>query len=295
MDPTFSQLRAFVCLAEELHLGKAAARLHTSQPSLSHMLKKLEANVGFVLLDRTTRRVSLTTAGEAYAADIRRCLESLDRAQRHAGRLATGAGSILSVGYIEPAAFDLLPGALAAFRKEMPDVELELYEMHAREQLAALRRGELDCAVLRAPVDDPELCHARVHIDRCVLAVSSNYVVESKAVSLTEVADRRFIVYAARTGTGLLKATLDACEHAGFTPEIGQEATSTPMLLALVAAGEGVAVISKALSIIPRPGVQFLDIAGKPVLSDVLLVWRRGEETRAVSALLKCFREVGEA
>ncbi len=285
------QLRAFVVVADELHFGRAAARLHMSQPPLSRMVRALEDTLGVQLLERTSRRVVLTPAGAVLAGEAQQLLARLDRVRRTMQEMAAGRSRSLVVGFIETAAFDLLPRVLAAFRRRMPDVDLELHEMHTPEAVQGLRGGELDCAILRLPLQESDIEFEFAYEDELVAVVPDRHSVDTDAIALDRLAGDDFVVYHARLGAGITTAVVAACAAAGFTPRIAHYATSTPMLLTLVAAGEGVALVSGPVSLVPRPGVRFVPLCGAPARSMVALAWRRSEDTATLRLLREVLRE----
>ncbi|WP_328335195.1 MULTISPECIES: LysR family transcriptional regulator [unclassified Streptomyces] len=293
-DLTVQQLRAFVMVAEELHFGRAAERLHMTQPPLTRHIQALEAAVGAPLLNRTSRRVVLTAAGAAFAVEARLILTQIHRAGDAARRISSGVAGAMAVGYLEPIAIDLLPRVLKEFRTAFPDVELELHELHTGEQIEALHARTIDCAIVRAPANaDPDLEFATLFTDPLIAAMPLDHPLETDEIDLAALRDENFIVYSRDIGQGLIPATLTGCATAGFSPLVRREARSTPMLLTLVAAGEGVALVSRPIGAIPRPGVKFARLRGEPAGSEVLLAWRRGESTRALDRLRELLLELG--
>jgi DNA-binding transcriptional LysR family regulator len=284
-EPTIQQLRCFRVLAEELHFGRAARRLHMSQPPVSRQIQALERSLGIQLLERGPRHVELTPAGLALRGELVVALERLDRGIDLAARIANGKAGRLTLAYVEPLGVDLLPRVLGGFRQLQPDIDLRLVEMHTSEQILALHNGSIDCALLRAPANaDPLLTFERVWLDELVVALPERHRLAregTNALAPADLAAESFVVYEAALGIGVLTSTLAACAAAGFTPVVAHAAQSTPMLLALVAAGEGVAMVSREIARVPRPGVRFVALSGEPVQSEVLMGWRSGESSRA--------------
>lgn len=285
-DPTVQQLRVFRAVAEELHFGRAAERLLMSQPPLTRHVQALEAAVGVKLLERNSRRVALTRAGAAFLAEATIALARLDRAGEIARQTAAGRAGRLELGYVEPLAIDLLPRVLMRFRDSFPDVDLRLHELHTHEQIEALHSNAIDVAILRTPANaDPELEFAPLFADPLVAAMPANHPCATAQINLSELAEERFVVYVREIGQGMISATLSGCAAVGFSPHIAHQAQSTPMLLTLVAAGEGVALVSNPIAKVPRPGVHFARLAGNPARSEIMLAWRGGEDSPAVRRL----------
>src|SRR5690349_10318065 len=145
-------LHAFIAIAEELHFGRAARRLHMTQPPLSQSLRQLEAGLGTLLLRRTTRSVELTAAGKVFLARARTVLREAQDAAQAARRAASGEEGRLVIGFVPSAAFALLPRMIRAYRASYPRVGLDFIEMTTLPQSEALRRSRIDVALMRPPV-----------------------------------------------------------------------------------------------------------------------------------------------
>ena len=136
-------MRYFVTVAEELHFGRAAERLHLAQPRLSAAIKRLEEQVGAQLLRRTSRKVELTEAGAIYLAEARLILQRTADAGEAARRAARGEVGQLSVGYKPGSLNNVLPATVRRFRKQFPGVDLQLHELGSPEIEVALSRADL--------------------------------------------------------------------------------------------------------------------------------------------------------
>ncbi len=167
-----SQLRCFAAVAEELHFGRAAARLNMTQPPLSRQVQLLEHALGVALFERTSRSVRLTPAGRAFYGEARRILDLAEGAGLAAKRVARGEAGSVTIGFTAAASYGFLPRLIAAARAEMPDVDLALKEMVTADQTEALASGRIDLGLLRPPIDRrggaEAVCVAR---ERLLLAV----------------------------------------------------------------------------------------------------------------------------
>src|SRR6478609_6731171 len=166
-----ADLRAVVALADALHFGRAAERLHVSQPALSKQIQRVEAKVGGPLFVRGYRDVQATEAGRLLAANARHLLQSSQGALDLARRAARGEAGLLKVGFGIATIFDLLPDVLLRFRRAHPGVEVRLQDMSAPSQLAALVGGDLDVGFVRLPVSNPNIAVRPVLRDRLVAAM----------------------------------------------------------------------------------------------------------------------------
>jgi DNA-binding transcriptional LysR family regulator len=249
-------LRYFRAVAEELHFGRAAERLHIAQPPLSQQIRQLERELGVSLLTRSTRRVELTRAGEAYLRRVTAVLDAVDDAGHQARRVSQGLEGHLSIGCVGSATYSVLPRLVRALREQLPLVEISIRgEMLAPAQLDALRNRDVDIALLRPPVDDPDVHCEHVRRDRLIAALPTAHPLASRdTLAVDDLRDEDFIAHAGQ-GRSVMGHLLTAiCADAGFSPRIRQEVSETSTLVTLVAAGLGVAVV-------PAPTAD-LDVAG---------------------------------
>ena len=260
-------LRYFRAVAEELHFGRAAERLHIAQPPLSQQIRQLERELGVALLIRSTRKVELTRAGEAYLQRAVAILDAVEEAREQARRVAGGAEGHLAIGCVGSATYSLLPRLARALRDTLPGVDVSVRgEMLAPAQITALVAGEIDLALLRPPVEQSGLVLETVRRDRLVVALPDGHALAMRdELEVGELRDDEFIAHAGH-GRSVMNSILAAtCADAGFVPRIRHEVQETSTLVTLVAAGLGVAIV-------PEPATA-LDIAGvcyRPLLPDTL-------------------------
>lgn len=260
-------LRYFRAVGEELHFGRAANRLHIAQPPLSQQILQLERELGVLLLERSTRRVELTSAGAAYLGRVVAILDAVDDAAHHAQRIAEGAEGRLVVGCVGSATYSLLPQLVRALREELPGVDVSVRgEMLAPAQITAVLSGEIDLALLRPPVERSELSVEKVRRDRLLVALPQGHALTFPSeLRITDLRDEEFVAHAGH-GRSVMNSVLTAlCAEAGFVPRVRHEVEETSTLVTLVAAGLGVAIV-------PGPTAA-LDIAGvcyRPLVPDRL-------------------------
>jgi DNA-binding transcriptional LysR family regulator len=287
------QLRYFQAVAEELHFGRAAARLAIAQPALSRQIQQIEEELGTPLLRRTQRRVELLPAGALLLERSRAIQQEVARTVSDVRR--TGAGELgrLSLGFIHSSTYGLLPSLIRRFRQLYPGIELQLHEMPITEQHAALLRGTIDVGLLRVQQAPPELEVLPVLSDPFVLAVPANHpLAERSRVRLRSVAGEPFVMFAAAEAPLLNDRVQAMCRQAGFTPNVVQHATQIHTVVGLVGAGLGVAVVpASGRNLHPRQ-VRFIQIADKTDPVHVALAWRRGHETPASRSFRKVTQDV---
>ena len=282
--------RYFQAVAQELHFGRAAARLCIAQPALSRQIQQLEEEIGTPLLRRTQRRVELLAAGQVFLDRTNLILDEVERAVIDARRTGAGEYGRLSVGFIHSSTYGLLPSIIERFRHLYPDIELELHEMPIAEQHVALTRGVIDIGLLRPQPAPAELEIQAVLEDPFLVAVPHAHpLAQRQSIRLKELAGEPMVMFPQR-GSPLFHSRIMAmCERAGFTPKVVQQATQIHTVAGLVGAGIGLAIIpGTACNLQPR-GVHFLEILDRPEPVHVALGWLRTKEDMPA---VRSFRQV---
>ena len=170
-----SQVRCFVAVAEELHFGRAAARLNMTQPPLSRQIQILERILGVKLLQRGNRLVRLTPAGQSFLTEARLILKLTESAAVLARRVAEGKAGSVNIGFTAASSYSYVPELVAACREQLPDVELILKEMVSGDQLKRLGAGEIDIGLLRPPIPRTGLQFFRVKAEPMIAAVPAGH------------------------------------------------------------------------------------------------------------------------
>jgi len=265
------QLRYFVTVAEELHFGRAARRLHMTQPPLSQQIRALEEDIRARLLERTSRSVALTEAGRAFLDRARDILAAADKAADTARAVASGARGRLAVGFVGPAVDGFLSGAIRAFRDGEPGIVLELSEMGSLAQVDALRAGRLHAGFVRAfgagggqAATDGLAVEILVR-ERYVVALPSDHALaRRRSLRLADLGRIPLIMYPRRQGPALHDAVMDVLASAGARPVAAQEALSKHVAVALASAGLGAALVPESTARARRRGVAFRPIDDDP-------------------------------
>ena len=183
-------LRYFVAVAEELHFGRAAARVHTAQSSFSAQIRDLEEEIGVNLLHRTKRQVHLTDAGRAFLVEVRATLKQSEHAVRVAQRADRGHAGTLGIGFVPSADCISFPEILRAFKNQYSEVQIELHNLTALEQIQALREAEIDVGFMRPLRIDKTIVSERIIRDPVVVVLPKKH----RLLAKSEVAFRRSLL-----------------------------------------------------------------------------------------------------
>jgi len=286
-------LRYFVAVAETLHFGRAAARLHIAQPPLSRQIRQLEAELGVRLFERTQRRVQLTSAGQVFLAEARRILAQVDRAVSAARQVARGETGALAVGFIGAASYSILPAVVQAFRARYPRVDVALHEMSTEQQLAALREGRIEVGFVRPPVDDAHLAAETVLREPLLVALPRAHpLARRRALPLAALAREPFVLFPRPLGPGLYDQIMALCREAGFRPSVTQEALQTQTIARLVRAGVGVSLVPASVRNLRERGVIYRPLQDATADVEMAVAWRREAASALVQHYLAVVREV---
>ena len=284
---------AFVAVAEELHFGRAAARLHISQPPLSNRIRQLEHDLKLQLFDRNTRTVALTDAGERLLGPARRVLNEADAAQHIAASIASGDQGRVRIGFAGASSQRALPLLTGAVRSQYPGIELVLqsqtYVFTALEQLLS---RSLDLVFARLPIPHADLAWRVVEVEELVCALPAGHPLASQdSIRLPELYDEDFVSLPDDQGSILQSTMYALCVTAGFRPRIAQIAPDSSTVLALVAAGAGVTITLSSVSPVQTVGIVYRPLEDiRPSHMFATLVWRKTDPSPALQRVLDASR-----
>ncbi|GAA4026272.1 LysR substrate-binding domain-containing protein [Actimicrobium antarcticum] len=290
------QLRYFVAVAEELHFGRAAVRLHMTQPPLSQTIQALEATLGNSLFARTNRSVALTPAGSALLTEARRLLAQAHALPELVHQAASGESGRLVLAFVSTADYSVLPPFLREFREHYPHVQIELREATTDIQLDDLAQNRIDVGLLIPPLPEKsgaELAYRQVLSEPLILAAPTGIkaLAGKTPVALKTVAEFPLIIFPRRIAPAFHDAILATFHEAGLTPRIGQEAIQMQTIVGLVSAGMGIALVPQSVSNLKRPGVEYKTLRGKTPLVETGLAWRRDNHSPVLHAFLELLRK----
>ena len=292
MNVEMRHLRAFVALSEELHFGRAAQRVYLTQPALSQAIRQLEASVGGLLVERTTRSVKLTPNGTAFLADARVVITAYDTALARASRAARQDQGILRVGYQIGAALEIAPIVLRAYAERYPSVTVELREFDFGEPFAGLDVGVVDVAFVKLPLEDRRLAYEFLEHEGIFAGLSPQHpLAQRTSIAVAEILDEPIV--AAPRSAGPWRDYWLANEHRGGKPPmVALEAANFDAELQAVAVGKAITITSLAATrYYARPGVVFVPIHDLPPLT-VVLAWLSDATSPLADALVNVTREI---
>jgi DNA-binding transcriptional LysR family regulator len=285
-------LRAFVAVAEELHFGHAAARLQISQSPLSQSIQALESEVGVKLLERTTRRVRLLPAGEAFLPRARESLAASTAAIDDARAVAAGELGRLSVGFTGSMTYALLPVLAKALRARLPRLQLELRgELLTPDQVERLIDGRLDLGFLRPPLEHAGLAVEPVGAEPLVAALPHRHpLARQESVHVAQLENEPFITYPSHFRSVVHDAVAATCAENGFAPTVAMEVGETATLISFVAADAGVALVPASAQLMTVGGAVYRRLTGATHSVQIAMAWRRGDERPLLAKVQRIIR-----
>jgi DNA-binding transcriptional LysR family regulator len=290
--PSVRELECFIAVAEELHFSKAAKRLHMSQPPLSRQIQSLERKLGVQLLRRKTRSVELTSPGRNFLNDAREALHRLDRAMITVQRMQQGETERLRLGFIGYLLAPDLVEVLQAFRKERPQCQVELVDMEPGDQLNDIREGKLDGGFFGIGPEEPlwDLKLFNWKTVPLVIVFPEDHRLAHKLCKLTlaNLKDENWVMISRNRAAPFRGLVDELCLAAGFSPRIIQETDSVQAVLAMVAAGTGIAIASETLTQMIGRGLVYRSLVSRNAVLRRNFVWRNEVNSEA----LKVFNSV---
>jgi DNA-binding transcriptional LysR family regulator len=286
-------LRYFVAVAESLHFGRAAAQLQIAQPSLSHQIRQLEAELDTSLLSRTKRHVELTEAGRFFLDQARDILARTNRASIIARRVGRSDAQRLCVGFGYYMDQSDLAAVVGEFNTNHHEIQVEAKTLSVPSQFAWLRDGRLDVGFVRPPVSDRTLNSEVLLSEALVIALPPKHRLASKPrVSLAALENEPFIVAPRDAVPVFHGAVLKACRAAGFVPHAPHEADQLQMMIGMVAAGAGVALVPAAARKIKQYHLVYRPVHPSPDNLETAVAWRRDNASPTLAEFLGVARRV---
>jgi len=285
-------IKYFVAVAEELHFGKAAARLNMSQPPLSQQIRQLEDELGFPLFYRNKHHVELTEAGKVFLEETRLTLEHLEKSRVMAEKAHQGAKGRLVVGFLGSTTYNVVP-LLGQYKLRYPMVDLTLHQMKSDRQLQALRDRSIHLGIVRNPVDTPDLASETLMTEPFAAILPKRHrLAERESLNMLDLQDEPFIVSSRYSGATYYDAVMSLCEQAGFSPNIALEVPELHTIVAFVSEGMGVALVPASYRHQQNEGVVYRELRNVDAMLRTVLIWRKDEPSPILREFVELSREL---
>jgi len=290
----FRQLRYFLAVAEHLHFTIAAERLGIAQPPLSQQILKLERELGTKLFMRYPRRVELTEAGILFKELAQRVLNEANVAFAQVQKAARGESGHLSIGFAGSTVFHpAIAATLLKFRQTYPGVIIKTEESNSTALLEKVSQGQVDCAMVRLPLNCHELLTAALAEEEMIAVLPLGHRLgRLRSVELAQLSTDPFVLFPRSIGPDLYDSIISACRAAGFSPRVEMESPQLSSTVNMVAAGFGVALIPASIRQIYATGVTYQKVRDKSLKTTIALVFRPREKSVTVQNFVTIVRAV---
>lgn len=291
------KIRYFVAVAEEQNMGRAAARLHISQPPLTRQIQQIEIELGVLLFERTSRGVELTQAGEFFLREARNICSIVEQSVERTKRAGQGKLGRLDVAIFGSGVLDIIPKLLLLFRQRYPEVKVVLHTMTKEEQIQALRQRRITVGFNRLLSPMADISSELVTTERLLLAINTaNPLATSESVPFRALAEHPLVLFPSVGRPNFVDKVLGLCREAGFEPEISQEIGDAVTGVALVASGFGVCLVPESATTLKMPGVVYRHFSDAPptAIVDQSCIFRSDDNSPILNVFLETLRDFRE-
>jgi DNA-binding transcriptional LysR family regulator len=275
MMPTdHRSLQLFLVLAEELHFGRAAARLNMSQPPLSKHIQRMEVQLGVRLFDRDQRNVRLTSAGVAFVRQANQLLSQSAQAVRAVQQIERGETGQIRIGFVAAAIFLKIGRLFQSIEQQVPGIDILWQEMSTAEQVEAVEQDRIDLGIAQRPQVVDGMGSQMVASVPLVVALPEGHpLAGAESVALQQLKQDAFILLPRAPAPGFHDLILSTCFKAGFSPVVCHYAKHLLSAVSLVAMGRGVSLVPQTLARATLPGVIFMPLQGEPSYAEYSVIW----------------------
>lgn len=280
-------LRCFVAVAEELHFGRAAARLNMSQPPLSRHIQVLEHLLQVKLFNRSSRTVKLTASGIAFLPEARRIVHMSDNALVTARAAAEGQQGMVTIGFTAASLYRFVPSLIARLTEQLPAVQLLLKESVSGDLVDGLQASGLDFALLRPPLGRSDFRYRRVAHERLVICSPSSVPPAERPRRLADFEGRPFVMYAPDKARYFHQLVSGLFTSTGTQPKVTQQLVQIHSILIMVAAGHGFALVPETASLLRPVGVEFSALEDIGPVVELHAAWREEYSNPALTSVLR--------
>jgi DNA-binding transcriptional LysR family regulator len=287
-------LRYFTAVAENGGFGRAAQLLHVAQSAISEQIRDLESELGAALFDRNNRNIRLTAEGEQFLVDARAILALATKAVANVQKSRQGEIGTLTIGFFVGGTGKFLPAIVKEFRVRFPEVQVGLVEMAPALQHQALQAGSLDLGFTRGlqPSETATLRSEHFVTERFYAVLVRNHpLAKRRNVSIRELADERFVLNDRKYSPLVFDKVITLCSEAGFSPRIGATASVSSGVLALVEAGEGLAILPEGSRRLSTEELVFVPIADRSAFVDLVIAWSPQHESPVIRSFIDLARK----
>jgi DNA-binding transcriptional LysR family regulator len=286
-------LSTFVAVAEKKSFVQAALLLHLSQPAITAHIQRLEEELGVQLLDRNRRSVRTTVAGEVFLAGARATLAAADEAAKAAQRAASEQTERLRIGFPPSVSREIVPNIMTEFHNLHPHVKLDLFSYHTSTIVSELQKSSLDLGFVRLPVQAKGLQIIPAHHEPLVLCLPQDHpLCNASQINFSDLRNEKFIMYGRRWAPGFHDRIINQCLEAGFSPVVSNEIDEMYVAPALVAAGEGIAILPKMVVSSPIHNVCLRDLTLPNLCSELGIATRTLDKSQVMRTAVSISREV---
>ncbi|GEB76783.1 acetoin biosynthesis transcriptional regulator AlsR [Sporolactobacillus inulinus] len=283
----------FIAVAEELHFGRAAARLQMTQPPLSKQIQQFEEEIGVPLFKRNKRHVELTTAGQLFLPEARQIIAQVNQAVDTAQRADRGEFGRLVIGFVGSATYDILPQIIREYRRKFPHVSIRLHELSTPDQVNALIGERIDVGLLHPPVSSSFIDSIPIKRGFAALSLPKNHPLAKKEhIYIEDLQDIPFILVSRDIWPGLYDEFLSLFQSVGFTPRIVQEATEYQMVVGLVSAGIGIGVVPATAEKLFNLEVVYRQIDNYPLTAILSLAYLKKNTNPALKQFVSLTKRI---
>jgi DNA-binding transcriptional LysR family regulator len=285
-------IRYFTAAAEELNISRASQRLNVSQPAMSRLIHDLEAELGTALFVRERFGLSLTVAGDKLLVYAHQILDLCNEAVRVVGN-APDRAQVLNVGFIASSISAFLGAALRTFREDNPGVVVKIHELSPGDQLKALRKHQIDIALIGKPcgaVRDEFETTVLFEMQLQAAIPATHRLADRKQINVKELAQDKFVGYSEESFPCRNQTVINACQVAGFRPDVHYQADSLVEVLAIICSGGGVSLMPADVASLSHPGVIFIPLMDTVETIDFAAVWRRDDKRIILQHVLEHFK-----
>lgn len=278
-------LKYFVVVAEELHFGRAAARLCMTQPPLSNQIQQLEEDIGVKLFNRTKRKVELTDAGKVFLQEIKKTLKQAEESVKAAQQVQKGDISTLSIGFESLSMYNMFPKIIREYRKKFPNISITLHELSSSEQVKRLQENHIDIGLLYSTSigTNDELELEPIHHMPCTICLPKGHPLANKSrITINDLRDESFVFISRGVCPTLYDNFLSLCQNAGFSPQILQEVTGYQNLIGLVAAGIGITLLPMAIEQVYQSEVIYKKIYNVNFITGLAFAYKKNKPSEKV-------------